>query len=300
MNILIIGSKGFIGHGLELYFAGETNKVYACDIIDASSSNYYTKIEPQNPDYSMLFMKTKFDVCINCSGAAVVLKSFEETENDFKLNVFNVVKILEAIKRYNPECKFINISSAAVYGNPAILPVSEKNRLLPMSPYGYHKLITETVLDEYYSLWGLKTCSARIFSAYGNGLKKQLLFDISRKILFEREIHLFGTGKETRDFIHIDDICNAFGCIIAEDNFQSTKINVANGKQVTIDEIIKIFNENWKHDKRIIFDAIERIGDPINWEADISLLKSYGYKQTVGIEAGVKRYISWVKNERLE
>jgi dTDP-glucose 4,6-dehydratase/UDP-glucose 4-epimerase len=300
VNILVIGSKGFIGHNLEVFFKKRKDKVYTCDVANDPGSDSYTRINPQNPEYKIIFQQNKFDVCINSSGAAVVLSSYDDVEYDFRLNAFNVVKILDAIKEYNPECKFINISSAAVYGNPVYLPVPENAKLSPISPYGYHKLIAETILDEYYSLWGIKTCSARIFSAYGNGLKKQLLFDIAKKILYEEDVHLFGSGRESRDFIHIDDICHAISCIIKKDRFQSTKINVANGKQIIINEIIRIFNENWKHNKRIIFEIVERTGDPVNWEADISLLKSYGYKKNVDIEDGIKRYINWIKNEKLE
>jgi dTDP-glucose 4,6-dehydratase/UDP-glucose 4-epimerase len=297
MNILVIGSRGFIGQNIEKHFIKKGDRVFACDIVDNPLDNY-TKIASQRSDYNVLFKEIKYDVCINSSGTAVVSNSFKDTEYDFRLNTLNVLKILDSIKKHNPECNFINISSAAVYGNPPTLPVAENTKLSPISPYGYHKLIAETILDEYHFLFGTKTCSVRIFSAYGNGLKKQLLFDISQKIFFESEIHLFGTGNETRDFIHIDDICRALDCIIEKDTFHSTKINVANGKQITINKIVQIFNENWKHDKKVIFNGNGRYGDPINWEADISLLKSYGYKQNVDIESGVKRYIEWIKKEK--
>jgi dTDP-glucose 4,6-dehydratase/UDP-glucose 4-epimerase len=290
---------GFIGYHLKLYFTQALYEVYGCDIVDSYNQKNYIKIDNKF-DYNILFKDNLYDVCINCSGAAYVSKSFDDTINDFEWNSFNVLKFLEIIKRQNPECKFINISSAAVYGNPLKLPVGEKDELLPISPYGYHKLISEYILDEYNKLWGIKTCSIRIFSAYGNGLKKQVLYDISKKILIENEIHLFGTGNETRDFIHIDDICRALECIIKLDNFQSSKINVANGEQISISEIIKIINKLWDHNKKIVFDGIEKQGDPVNWCADISLLKSYGYKQSVNIYDGIKRYINWIRSEKLE
>jgi dTDP-glucose 4,6-dehydratase/UDP-glucose 4-epimerase len=299
MTFLIIGSAGFIGGHVAQYFHMAGNGVYACDIIDNPGVSNFVKLEPANPDYELLFRQHKYDVCINCSGAAHIQKSFDNTLYDFELNTVNVIKILDAIRKHNPACKFLNISSAAVYGNPAALPVSEDSDLSPISPYGYHKLIAEIILDEYYRLWNIPVCSARIFSAYGEGLKKQLLFDLSRKIMFDDEIHLFGTGEESRDFIHIDDICRALECIVKNDNFRSSRINVANGEQVTVFEIVKIFKDAWRHNKKIIFDNIEKTGDPVNWAADINILKSYGYEQKVSIREGIARYISWIKNERL-
>jgi dTDP-glucose 4,6-dehydratase/UDP-glucose 4-epimerase len=298
MKILIIGSKGFIGSHLEEYFKNISHEVFGCDVIDDINKKYYTKVDATTTDYGILF-KDQYDICINCSGAANVSKSFDTVLNDFELNSINVIKILDSIRKFNPKCKFINISSAAVYGNPLVLPISEKNEMLPVSPYGYHKLIAENILDEYYNLWQIQTCSARIFSAYGNGLKKQLLYDISRKILTEEEVHLFGTGKETRDFIHIDDICCALECIIKHDGFQASKINIANGEQISIGDIVEIFKKLWNSNKKIVFDGIEKHGDPVNWCADINILKSYGYKQCININDGIKRYINWIQGEKL-
>jgi len=298
MKILIIGSKGFIGSHLKKYFTNISYEVHGCDIIDDISQNNYTKVDVVTPDYEKLFKK-QYDVCVNCSGAANVSKSFDNALNDFELNSINVIRILEAIKLLNPKCKFINISSAAVYGNPLTLPISENNELSPVSPYGYHKLIAESILDEYYNLWQIQTCSARIFSAYGNGLKKQLFYDISRKFIREEEVHFFGTGKETRDFIHIDDICHVMEIIINNDKFQSSKINIANGEQISIGEIVEIFNNLWGSKKKIIFDGIEKKGDPVNWLANIEKIKSYGYEQSINIYDGIKRYINWIQNEKL-
>jgi dTDP-glucose 4,6-dehydratase/UDP-glucose 4-epimerase len=298
MKILIIGAKGFIGYNLVRYFSSLSQEVYKCDIIKDNSLSNYIMINPDLPDYETVFINNKYDICINCSGAASVNASFDNTIYDFELNTLNVIKILDSIRKYNNNCKFINLSSAAVYGNPIHLPISETSELSPISPYGYHKLIAENILDEYYRIWKIQTCSVRIFSAYGNGLKKQLIYDVSRKILLDNEIHLFGTGKESRDFIYIDDICQAVNCIIKKDDFKSSKINIANGESVCINKIIHIFKENWQFNKKIIYDGIQREGDPFEWTADISKIKTYGYKQSVSIQEGIKRYIEWIKEEK--
>jgi dTDP-glucose 4,6-dehydratase/UDP-glucose 4-epimerase len=299
MKILIIGSKGFIGHSLELYFRSKKNTVYGCDIFP-DTSPLYTKVDQIDADYGDVFSRNKYDICINSSGSASVQKSFENPLKDFDLNVHNIAKMMESLKKYNRNCRFINISSAAVYGNPKMLPISEDNEIYPISPYGYHKYLSEIILEEYYHLWGIRNCSARIFSAYGNGLKRQLLSDLARKIKFDQEVRLFGTGNESRDFIHVDDICRAFDCIINRAQFNADKINVANGQQITIKEIVAIFNNIWKHGKTIIFNGPERTGDPINWLADISLLKSYGYRQGVAIYDGIREYIEWIRKEESE
>ena len=173
MKILIVGSRGFIGSHCVDYFE-KNNEVWGCDVVLDYASNHYFSIDAVDSDFQNIFQQQKFDVCINCSGAANVPFSLERPINDFKLNTLNVFKLLEAIRLYAPGCKFINMSSAAVYGNPLSLPIKESDKRNPVSPYGLHKLMAEIVCEEFYHFWGMKTCSLRIFSAYGPRLKKQL------------------------------------------------------------------------------------------------------------------------------
>lgn len=205
MKIIIIGSRGFIGNACVEYFRRD-NEVWECDVVMDYDRPRYLFIEAVDSDFQEIFRDGEFDVCINCSGAANVPFSLEKPLHDFQLNTLNVFKILDAIRRYNPECKFLNLSSAAVYGNPVSLPVTESQAVAPVSPYGMHKAMAENICEEFYRFWGVSTCSVRIFSAYGPGLKKQLLWDISCKLLNDGPLHLFGTGEETRDFIYISDL----------------------------------------------------------------------------------------------
>ena len=99
-------------------------------------------------------------------------------------------KILVAIRDRNSSCKFINFSSAAVYGNPKFLPITENSVCKPLFPYGFHKLQSELLLTEYYNFFGLKTCSLRVFSAYGPLLKKQLFWDLYQKAIQNDTISL--------------------------------------------------------------------------------------------------------------
>ncbi|WP_395052140.1 NAD-dependent epimerase/dehydratase family protein [Flavobacterium sp.] len=295
MKILVVGSKGFIGSYTYNYFKSLKFEVIGCDVIADYEDQNYFQIEATNSDYHFLFENNQINVCINCSGAASVPLSLNFPLRDFNLNTVNVFKILEAIKMYQPTCKFINLSSAAVYGNPASLPIKENSFLKPLSPYGIHKLQSEEICQEFYDFYNIPTCSLRIFSAYGNGLKKQLFWDLYQKFNTKSVIELFGTGKETRDFIHVNDIINAIHLVINNSNFQAEKINIANGKEYTIGEISEIFKNSLQTNKEIVFNNIVKQGDPLNWKADINLLESMGYKSKVSIENGINNYIQWIK-----
>lgn len=295
MRILIVGSKGFIGsHCVDFYKKG--NEVWECDVIADYNNKNYIWIDSVDSEFLEIFQNHKFDVCINCSGAANVPFSLEKPYNDFKLNTLNVFKLLEAIRIHNSECKFITMSSAAVYGNPENLPIQTSQRIAPVSPYGYHKAYTEKICEEYSRFWGIKTCCVRIFSAYGPRLKKQLFWDMYTKFCQSDSIELWGTGNESRDFIYISDLVSAIDLVINKCDFTGNKVNLANGKQITIREVSDTFIRVLGTSKAVRFSGEERKGDPINWEADISELKHWGYTQKISLEEGIQKYIEWLSN----
>lgn len=294
MKILIIGSKGFIGSHCVDYFS-QGHEVWGCDVILDYNTPNYISIDAVDSDFLGIFEQRQYDVCINCSGAASVPFSLDKPFNDFKLNTLNVFKLLEAIRKHAPSCKFITMSSAAIYGNPESLPIKENQAIKPVSPYGYHKVMAENICEEYSRFWNIQTCCLRIFSAYGPRLKKQLFWDLYQKIVNDDTPTLWGTGRESRDFIYISDIVRIIELAISHSKFNGEVVNVANGRQIEIVEVAETVRKVSGTKKTIIFNGAERKGDPINWEADISIIKSWGYKPCVELETGINYYLQWIK-----
>ena len=295
-NILIVGSKGFIGKNLKEFFEDKNFNVWGADVItDYTETDQYVVIDASNADYREVFEKQQFDICINCSGAASVPDSLQHPLRDYNLNTVNVFKLLEAIRVYQPTCKYINLSSAAVYGNPKNLPIQEDAQLNPVSPYGYHKLMSEQICEEYFQFFKIPTCSLRIFSAYGEGLKKQLFWDLYQKSKNNKEIKLYGTGRESRDFIYIKDLINAIYVIALNATFNGQVINVANGEEVYIEDCVKIFYSFFDKKIQYKFSGEGRKGDPNNWVADVKSLKQLGYKKQYNLNEGLQNFYRWVK-----
>lgn len=297
MKILVIGSKGFIGSHCVDYFSKE-NDVWGCDVVIDYNQPNYSFIESIDSNFSDLFLRNKFDVCLNCSGAASVPFSLEKPLNDFNLNTLNVCKILDDIRQFNPECKYISMSSAAVYGNPEKIPIKESDNISPVSPYGYHKVMAENICSEYSRFWSIKTCCLRIFSAYGPRLRKQLFWDMYNKFTFQDKIELWGTGRESRDFIFISDIIQIIELAMSHSTFDGQVVNVANGEQIMIADVADTFVKELRSTKPVSFNNAVRKGDPLNWEADIAIAKSWGYKRTVSLVEGIKKYVSWIEKEQ--
>jgi len=294
MKILIIGSEGFIGSHAKEYFS-KTNEVWGADIFDKGVASNYYKLDANNTHFEHLFENKNFDICINASGNGSVPISINKPVFDFELNVTNTIKILDAIRTHNPECKFINMSSAAIYGNPSVLPIKESIDKRPLSPYGWHKLYAEQVCKEYYYLYNIKTINLRLFSVYGENLRKQLFWDLYQKCLRSNEVELFGSGSETRDFIYIKDLLRAIECIMNKGLFNGEAVNIGSGVETEIKTAASIFVQEINPNIKLTFNMIVKPGDPLNWKADIELLRSFGFEYQVEIGDGLKNVVEWLK-----
>lgn len=298
MKIIILGSRGFIGSHLCDFFKERGNEITGCDIVTYGGSEYsYYQLSVLSSDLENIFSTHRFDICINASGAANVSSSVLYPLSDFEANVFAVMKVLDIIRRNQPSCKYVHISSAAVYGNPDHLPVSESAKLDPISPYGYHKLMSETICREYFTLFQIPLTIIRPFSIFGNGLKKQLMWDICSKLKQSDQVVLFGTGNETRDFIHISDFTLLTETIINGSSFNAEIFNAASGKQTTISEIAGIFAKHSGRSKKITFNGQSKKGDPVHWEADIEAVRKLGFAPRALLETSLEDYINWFNNE---
>jgi dTDP-glucose 4,6-dehydratase/UDP-glucose 4-epimerase len=296
MKILIIGSCGFIGSHLYDFFEN-SHFTYGVDLINSSKTNF-SLVTGELNELNRLFTTYSFDVCINAGGNGSVPISMENPLLDFERNTYTVAKILEHIRTLSPSCKYINLSTAGVYGNPAKLPVSETDKSNPISPYGFHKYCSELLCEEYFKIFGIQSINLRLFSIYGEGLRKQLFWDIFQKTLKSSQIELFGNGSETRDFIYIKDLVHAIDCVIKHAKFDGKTVNVASGKEIAIQKAASIFCSCLDSEISIAFNQKIKQGDPIKWKADISILKTLGFEPQYTINEGLKHTAQWLKENR--
>ena len=220
-------------------------QVWGADIVSKIDQEFYsyTQLSKDKADWDYVFALERFDYCINAAGKGDVSFSIDQPLKDFKLNVLELVRILDAIRYNNYKLGFIHISSAAVYGNPKQMSVNETDETAPLSPYGFHKLMSEEICKEYHAIYKIPIAIGRLFSMYGPGLKKQLLWDAYQKYLNSKnELELWGTGNESRDFIFIDDLVRAFHLILESGKMEGEVYNIASGNETTIKEVItKLF-----------------------------------------------------------
>jgi len=299
MRILIIGSEGFIGSHCVHYFLEKGDIITGLDLFSAPSRDYdYVKVSRLSPEFEEIFRQKDFDAVINTAGNGNVSYSMTHPLNDFESNCLDTIRILDAIRNNQPACKYIHLSSAAVYGNPASLPIKEEHTPGPVSPYGWNKHISEQICKQYTSIYNVQIAVLRPFSVYGAGLKKQLFWDLYQKYRSasaNTSIELFGTGMESRDFIYVTDVVRAIECIISDGPLNGEVYNIACGHETTIKDAIHCFWKAYGEQPAYYFNGKQRAGDPLNWRADISRLINIGFKTSVSMQEGMEKLTSWIK-----
>lgn len=301
MRILVTGASGFIGSHMAKSLADDGCEVVGCARIDCEIPG--VELRSINLlDYGAvqsLLSSVRPDAVVHCAGCANVGKSVEDPVGDFQGNVTATQNLLFSLNGLGlNSTRVLFLSSAGVYGNPAALPITEEAALAPLSPYALHKGMSELACRFMANNHGMDVRVARVFSAYGPGLKKQLFWDMFKKARNLGRLPMWGTGRETRDYIYIDDLVAALKLVLFDDESASSVFNVANGIEVSIAEAARCFASAMGiEESLIVFNGAEREGDPINWRADVTRLEELGYMPTVSIEDGVTRYVDWALKE---
>jgi len=302
VKVIIIGYQGFIGSNLHTFFIekGLDVTVYSSTEIKEYGNDHLNSLV----NFSSFLSQFEKSVVINCSGNGSVPTSIINPHFDFSANVSFTQFLLETIRKANSNCTYIHLSSAAVYGNPRVLPIKEDSDLHPISPYGYHKVLSENLCKQYAELYGIQSIVLRPFSVYGPGLRKQLIWDVHEKFYLSDKkdaIEFFGTGHETRDFIYIEDLCQSIELLLNHlsslSNFEV--FNVANEEEVKIKTIIELIASKFE-DKHFAFSGISREGDPNNWKGANSKLKHLGYARKFSLEQGLAAFTNWYLNSRID
>lgn len=232
-------------------------------------------------------------VCVHCAGTADPRQSLVEPGQDFVNGPQLTTWLLDVLRRCSPRTRLVFFSSAAVYGNPASLPVPETAPKNPISPYGYHKLACELELESFRRIFGVTTVALRIFSAYGPGLRRQVVWDLIDKIAAGHVVSVQGTGAESRDFIIGQDVARA-AYHVATLPEPEPVYNLAAGVETSIAELAQALVAAMQVEREIRFEGRAVPGLPLNWKADISRLASTGWRPAIDLAAGLRQTIaSW-------
>lgn len=289
-TVLITGVAGFLGRYTAREFLRAGWQVAGVDDVSpehAPDHVEFHRLRLPSPALDPLLTKVAPAACIHAAGRASVAFSLRDPASDFRDGVVVTFELLDALRRCAPGCRVALLSSAAVYGDPASLPVRETDPIAPLSPYGYHKRQCELLVEEFARLYALPSLGVRIFSAYGPGLRRQVVWDICERALTTGRLVLRGTGSESRDFVHAVDIARALVHLVERAPADGEIYNLASGSETTIREVATLLLTHLNLDLQPEFDGQRTPGDPIHWRADLTRLAALGFSPAITLEEGL-------------
>ena len=228
------------------------------------------------------------DYIFHLAALAQIIPSIKYPKKYFKNNVIGTIKVLEAAKKVKIK-KFIYAASSSCYGVPKNIPTSENDEIDLRNPYAVTKFVGEEIVMKYASMFKMPNISFRFFNVYGprlniSGQYSAVIGNFLSQTKKNKKLTIVGDGKQTRDFIHVDDLANAFIKVIKSKKVNKI-YNLGSGKKTSINLIAKIFGGKKK------FIPI-RPGEPKNSLANISKIKKeIKWKPKISIEEGIKKLL---------
>jgi UDP-glucose 4-epimerase len=242
------------------------------------------------------------EVVVHAAGGASVRASLADPLEDYDRTLGSMREVLAFLKADAPAARLIFLSSAAVYGAAHTGRIREDAPLHPISPYGLHKRMAEELAIGWGRIFDLDVAVLRLFSVYGPGLRKQLLWDLAQRLCAEScGVELFGTGDELRDFVYVDDAVRLIGMLAAVRRpDRPLLLNGGSGQPCSVRRIAEGLCGALGAEAAVRFNGTVREGDPRSLVADTALASALGFQPQVELSDGVARFAAWVREEALQ
>ena len=305
---LVTGAAGFIGSHLVERLLQSGFRVVG---IDCFTDNYAREIKERNLALAKTYEQFSFveaDLCVadlrewvrdadyvfHEAAQPGVRGSWGSNFDVYTTNnILATQRLLEAARETSIR-KFVYASSASVYGNAPVLPVSEDATLRPYSPYGVTKLAAEHLCHLYHDNFGVPTVSLRYFTVYGPRQRPDMAFHrFIRAIAAERTLPLFGDGTQTRDFTYVKDVVEA-NILALESPITGRPFNIGGGSRVTVNDAIRMLEEIIG--KRARLDRRDsQYGDAGHtWANSAAAQEVLGFRPQTDLREGLVAEVDWL------
>lgn len=302
-SVLVTGGAGFIGSHLVEELVRRQAQV---TIVDNWSTGHLDnlaavidrveihQLDLVRDDLRPLLTRRSFDMIFHVAANAYVPTSVANPRKDFEDNTLATFNMLEAVRDVAPQTGIIHTSSAAVYGQGMRMPLKEDDPTLPVAPYGVSKLAAERYVAVYAHVYGLRTANVRLFPVYGPRLRKQVVYDLMRKIYDNpHELFIYGDGSQVRDFNHVSNVVEALLLVAEQSELQGEVYNIAAEESVPIQELAQMLCGRMRVNPHFVYSGNVRPGDAQRWQADISRLQRLGYQPRLRLAEGLTDTVSW-------
>ncbi len=306
---LIAGGLGFVGSnlahkladlGAEVLIVDSLISGYGGNLFNVDGIKDQVKINFCNicDSHNLAQLLSGQDYIFNLMGTHNKYDGVDNPFYDLELNCRAHLSVLETASKVNPDAKIVFCSNRNQYGKPIQLPVSEEHPQKPIEINGIHQLTIENYYNFYHRVHGLKTTGLRLTSTYGprHFMRHHKLGVVNwfiKLILDNREVYIFGDGKQIRDINHVDDVTEAM-LLVAAHKEAAGKVYNLGGAPVSMENLIKKLIELTGNGGYKIMPYPEQfkileLGD---YKADYSKInKELGWSPQISLDEGLRNTI---------
>lgn len=314
MNILVTGGAGFIGRWVVARLLGDTpHRVLALDNFSNSSPTNLDEFrrEPRlevvrgnvhSPKtIEKIFTRFKPVICIHLAAQIIVQNSIDDPETTFRSDVEGAFRLLEACRERNTRLAFM--STCMVYDFAAAgKGITETHPTLSRSPYAASKLAGEQLAISYHHAYGLPTTVMRPFNTYGPFQKSTgeggVIAIFIKKQLNGKDLLIYGTGRQTRDFLYVEDCADFILRAAFSPKTTGRVLNACSGRDITINRLARLVVDTAP---RKTASRIRRVKH-IHPQSEIQKLlgncdlakKLLGWKPATSLEDGIAKTREWL------
>jgi UDP-glucose 4-epimerase len=244
------------------------------------------------------------DVVVHLAGQASTIKSFEDPSQDLAVNTVGTMNVLQLCLKYKVP-RLLYASSMTVYGHPDRIPTRETDSTQPVSYYGITKYAAERYVHSTAARndldFNFAVTSFRMFNVYGerqsldNPYQGVLAIFIARA-MNQEPITIFGDGEQSRDFVYISDVVDAWVGSIDNPRSYDRTFNLGSGHRKSVNEVVDAVLKQFGLDRSCLAVQYEeaRPGDQRHMEADIEAARAVlGWEPQVSFGEGLERTIRW-------
>lgn len=305
MKILVTGGAGFIGsHVVDAYIKNGHDVVVIDDLSMGNLENVHPgakfyKLDIRDEGVKEIFREEKFDLVNHHAAQMDVRKSVDDPIYDASVNILGVLNLLENCKN-NGVKKFIFASTGgAIYGEQDYFPADEEHPLRPLSPYGITKLATEKYLYYYEKVFSLQYIILRYANVYGPRQNPHgeagVVAIFTKKMLEGKQPQINGDGKQTRDYVYVDDVVRAN--VMALNHNKSEIFNIGTGIETDVNTLFHKLR-NYTGSDCEEYHAPPKKGEQLRSVLDYSKIKKeLGWEPEINIDEGLRLTVEYFKTK---
>ena len=252
MKVLVTGGAGFIGSHVCDAFVKAGHEVIALDNL---SSGKKENLDPRvrlevadirSPEAAQLVRSERPQVLLHLAAQMDVRRSVEDPRFDADANILGFLNLLEAGRASGVQKVVFSSTGGAIYGEQDVFPAPESHATRPISPYGVSKASGELYLNYYKAQYGMQYIALRYANVYGPRQNPHgeagVVSIFCTRLLAGQDCTIYGEGKQTRDFVYVEDVARAN--LLAAEKDYSGPINIGTGVETDINRLFGLLAQS--------------------------------------------------------